>query len=221
MNPNSWFYFKIMTCSAAHICYCVNCDLKLTDSASIFGKTWADVRRKDEKRLKLLRTKYTVVVIWTCLFKQIVKEDPEIQDWLNRFSFCSNFPLTQTFSEEEIIQHIVNKKIKGTLQCDLYFPLESRDRISEYSPLFFHKIINLDDHVSEPLQSYCKYYGYLSTPQKLLVSGYEVKQQFLTTNYLLYLISKGCQVSNVTLVMEADTTDAFKDYIEGATMESN
>ena len=151
---------------------------------------------------------YQVDYIWGCAWRQ-EKKKKEVQKFI--YETFGKKPYQMT--EAEIIKAIKTDKLFGAIKCDIECPDENRDFYSEMAPIF--KTIEVDiDVIGEHMQNF-EAQGVAK--RKTLVGGLKARNNLLATPLLKFYLSIGMVISNITTVIEYDSSECFKTFTEKVT----
>jgi hypothetical protein len=108
---------------------------------------------------------------------------------------------------EGILDDVLNEKFFGVMECDIDVPENLKDVFSEMSPIFKNTDISYND-ISEDTKRQVKP-TYKS--RKLIGSMFGRKMLF-HTSLLKWYLSKGLEVTNITLAVKYNPKQPFKDF---------
>jgi hypothetical protein len=92
-------------------------------------------------------------------------------------------------------------------------PKHLQQLYQELPPLFYKQKLQLVDCKNTSLIEYSKFYGLVKGDRIQLISGFSAKNVVYSTDYIRFLISLGCIVTNVQLVISFNKTEKFSDFI--------
>ena len=104
------------------------------------------------------------------------------------------------------------------MRADINSPQQTIDFFKKFNfpPIFKHVSIS-EDMIGEKMASLCKQKGKKFPTDPVLTTVFHAKQHLLTTEMALFLKECGCEITNVTLVVEYQKDTAFKDFIDSCT----
>ena len=106
--------------------------------------------------------------------------------------------------------------IFGVIKCDVECPQHVVDFFLKFNfpPIFVHKAID-EDMIGSKMHEFCKNLKFPTQPQ--LTTVFNQKDHLLSTPMALFLMNKGVELSNLTLVIEYQKDRPFRDFIEDCT----
>ena len=99
---------------------------------------------------------------------------------------------------EEIKQLVMENKLFGAIQCDLY---TDDQRFDEMSPIFRTIEVTFND-IGDHMKRFINDHDLSKNSRRTLVGGMRAKQILIATPLLKWYIENGIQVSNVSLIIE-------------------
>ena len=126
--------FEAMGCYY-HYCPCQEARPSLTDTEIEKG---IKKRQQDEMRRDYIQQKgYQILEMWECEWCSPYKTDASVKSHLRK-----KFPYKRPWSEEQLLQGIIDGQLFGYVQCDIDVPEHLRNHFSNFPPIFKSTVVS-------------------------------------------------------------------------------
>ena len=169
------------------------------------------------KRLQyLVELGYELEVIWECEWKEMVKTQREVRDFVQIFESVWYPKQLVLASAESVVDAVKSGEFFGLVQCDIFVPDHLLTKFSEMSPVFGHLEISYD-LLSPHMQDFVKVREWSMSTQKALVGAAAATNILLHSELLRWYLSEGMVVSAVHKTYRYKKKVIFGDFVEQAT----
>ena len=172
--------FEAMGCYY-HYCPCQEARPSLTDTDIERG---IKKRQQDEMRRDYIQQKgYQIVEMWECEWWSLYKSP--IKSYLQAI-----FPYKRPFSEEQLLQQIIDGQLFGYVQCDIEVPEHLCDYFSKFPPIFKTTVVS-GDGIGDLMKEYADKEGIMPQPRRMLISSFILTNGTIITPLLLFYLKLG------------------------------
>ena len=185
-------------------------------------------QEKIKQRLKHLQVlKYKTEFVYECQLRNLYHRDKQFKDYVDRMRPAFYRKHRKECTEEDIINGVRSGLLFGMIECDLDLPNEwppelanqhKDDDIKTYFnqfPVIFGQGCITKEHVSEYMTQYCNRQSInIEKPRKMLISSNSARGVLFTSPYLKQLLEFGFKASNISLVIEWQSSRPFKKLME-------
>ena len=163
-----WYY---------HYCPCQEARPSLTDADIQRGMK---KRQQDGMRGDYIQEKgYQIVEMWKCEWWSLYKTaDASVKKHLRE-----NFPYKRPFSEEQLLQGIIDGRLFGYVQCDIEVPQHLRSYFSNFPPIFKNTVVSRED-IGTLMRENAEKENIMAQPRRMLISSFNLTNGTIITPLL-------------------------------------
>ena len=174
------------------------------------GKLYQKLREDTEYKKQYIKEEgYTYVDMYECRWKNKVKQDKELQRFVDsRKRPCDGM---KTMTEDQILDAVVNDKMFGALEIDISVPNELKHKFSEMPPIFKNVNISRED-IGEHMQQYAIDHDIMSQPRRSLIGSLFGEKIMVITPLLKWYLAHGLVVTKIYQVVEYTPSRCFRAF---------
>ena len=151
--------------------------------------TEEDIQRGSKKReLDALRRQYIqkkgfiVIEMRECEWWRLYKTSNTVKQHIRE-----HFPYRRSNAAERLLEELKEGKLFGYVQCDIEVPEKLRSKFDNFPPIVKNTLLSKSD-IGDLKKNYAEEEGFLSQPQKMLISSFTLQNgTFITPRLLFYL----------------------------------
>jgi hypothetical protein len=184
------------------------------------------LKRKMQRNDYYRKLGYTIEEIWECNFMEMIKENRDLQDFIQdkrpKF-FKSN---KSSLSQDEILEGVKDASLFGILEVDIATPekwegnfkpdLPPAEYFGEMSPIFCTTEIPFSA-IGPHMQQHAIKHNLSEKPRKLLVGGMKAEKIMLATPLLKWYLEHGMLVTHIYQVVEFQSMKCFQNFVKDVT----
>ena len=141
------------------------------------GKTFQELHRKTEEKIKLLENcGFRVRFIWECQWKQLSLE----KDVILFTQTLKSVRPRRCLSFQKILNGVQSGELFGFVLADIYTPNHLKQFFNEFPPIFKNAMVRRED-VGELIKGFAEENGLLKKTRRMLISSYFGEKILLTT----------------------------------------
>ena len=171
------------------------------------GKTFQELRRKTEEKIKLLEEcGFCVRFIWECQWKRLSLEEDVI--------FIQTLKSVQPRRRllfQKILKGVQSSELFGFVLADIYTPKHLKSFFNEFPPIFKNAMVGSED-IGELMEGFAKENGLLKKPRRMLISSYFGVKILLTTLLAKWYLDHGQKLSKMYKFIEYTPKKTFEKF---------
>ena len=213
-------------------CYHHACERCFTGEKYNKYKIFFDKRKKHDQNRKIFLKKLnlTIIEIWDCQFKELLKTNMELLNFVKsrRSKFYNKYP--GVVSESTIIKEIKSGLLFGFIDANWEVPDKWPNSItdpvilqqtpyeyfSEMPPIYGNTTIEFKDF-GEKMKEHIIKFNKSKSSKKLLISTMKSKRLLISTNLAQFYLELGLSVYPIFEIIEFDKKKAFKKFTDEVT----
>ena len=118
--------------------------------------------------------------MWECEWWSLYKTDASVRSQLRE-----NFPYKRPFSEEQLLQAIIDRKLFGYIQCDIEVPEHLGRFFSNFPPIFKNTKVGKEDN-GNLTREYAEKETVMAQPSRMLIPSFHLTNGTLKTSLLVF-----------------------------------
>ena len=198
--------FEAMVCYY-HYCPCQEARPSLTDTDIERG---VKKRQQDEMRRGYIQQKgYPIVEMWECEWWRLYKTDASGKSHLRE-----NFPYKRPWSEEQLLQGIIDRRLLGYVQCDIEVPEHLGRYFSNFHPIFKNTVVSRED-IGDFMKAYAEEEKIMPQP-RMLISSFILLNRTIITPLLLFYLKFGLICKKIHRFVQYILRKCFNNFVQFA-----
>ena len=151
---------------------------------------------------------YKVVEIWEYNWWETVKSDESVKIHLR-----NNFPFKLPLTQESLLTKIREDKLFGYVQCDLEVPDGLKYKFSNFPPIFKNFNVSRAD-IGDYMRDYAIDNDLLKQPQRMLISGFKLKNGTVITPLLNFYLSLGLKCTKIYRFVQYTPKKCLTNFVQ-------
>ena len=161
--------------------------------------------------MEYIRSKgYNVVEMWECEWRQIKKNNRELQRFIAS-EVRRTLDTDKIVSAERILSEVRHERLFGCMEVDIRVPDHLKERFIEMCPIFKNTEISRAD-IGDFMQTYAEEHNILAQPRRSLIGSVKGEKILLATPLLKWYLEHGLEVTRVHQVVEFTPEPCFKTF---------
>ena len=174
-------------------------------------KPMAELREETRANTEYIRSKgYNVVEMWECEWRQIKKNNRELQRFIAS-EVRRTLDTEKIVSAERILSEVRHERLFGCMEVDIRVPDHIKERFIEMCPIFKNTEISRAD-IGDFMQTYAEEHNILAQPRRSLIGSVKGEKILLATPLLKWYLEHGLEVTRVHQVVEFTPEPCFKTF---------
>ena len=174
-------------------------------------KPMAELREETRANTEYIRSKgYNVVEMWECEWRQIKKNNRELQRFIAS-EVRRTLDTDKIVIAERILSEVRHERLFGCMEVDIRVPDHLKERFIEMCPIFKNTEISRAD-IGDFMQTYAEGHNILAQPRRSLIGSVKGEKILLATPLLKWYLEHGLEVTRVHQVVEFTPEPCFKTF---------
>ena len=153
---------------------------------------------------------YQIVEMWECEWWSLYKTDASVKNHLRE-----NFPYKRPWSEEQLLQGIIDGRLFGYVQSDIEVPEHLRSYFSNFLPIFKITEVSRED-IGPLMREYAEKENNMPQPRRMLISSFILTNCTIITPLLLFYLKLGLVCKRIHRFIQYTPGKRFNNFVESA-----
>ena len=148
--------------------------------------------------------------MWECEWWSLYKTYASIRSQLRE-----NFPYKCPFSEEQLLQGIIDRKLFGYIQCDIENPEHLRRLFSNFPPIFKNTKVGKEDN-GNLTRECAEKENVMAQPKRMLIPSFHLTNETLITSLLVFYWKLGLVCKKFHRFVRYLPKKCFNTFVQSA-----
>ncbi|XP_031572492.1 uncharacterized protein LOC116306555 [Actinia tenebrosa] len=137
---------------------------------------------------------------------------PAVKEFLST-KFQRPMDKYKTLNKDQILQAVLDGKLFGVVECDIFVPDHLKEKFSEMCPIFKNTEISRED-IGDYMRGFAEEHKIMPRPRRSLIGSYFGEKILLATPLLKWYLEHGLEVTKIYQIVEYTPSPCFKPFGE-------